>query len=93
MKLWQRVWMLVLIAWAIGLVVWAAILFAPKAHADMCGPSNLPVLSYLHPWVKGCQLYLPGAGNLPQLPVVPIPPPPNTPYPIWIPPWGSWARS
>lgn len=66
------------------------VLVGEKAHADMCGPSNLPVLSYLNPWVKGCQAYVPGAGNLPQ---IPLPQNPGTaPAPVYVPPWGSWVR-
>lgn len=79
---------IILASFGVYLIVTA--LQAPKAHADMCGPSNLPVLSYLNPYIKGCQLYLPGAGNLPQLPV-PVNPG-TAPAPIWTPPWGSWAR-
>lgn len=71
----------------IDLIVAAAIHFAPT---NMCGPSNLPILSYLNPWVQGCQAYLPGAGNLPQ---IPLPQQPGTePPPIYVPPWGSWIR-
>lgn len=72
------------------LVYILASLYSPKAHANMCGPSNLPIVGYMNPYVKGCQLYLPGAGNLPQLPV--IQQPVSAPQPVWIPPWGSWAR-
>lgn len=61
-----------------------------SAHADMCGPAPYPVLSYMHPWIKSCEFYLPGAGALPQIPVVPSAP--NAPYPIYVPPWGSWLR-
>jgi hypothetical protein len=39
------------------------------AGADMCGPSNLPVLGYLNPYIKGCQVWVPFTGNLPQVPV------------------------
>jgi hypothetical protein len=75
--------------WLLG---WAVVIFlcSGGAHADMCGPSNLPVLSYLNPHFKGCQAFVPGAGNLPQIPVVGIPG--TAPAPVYIPPWGSWLR-
>lgn len=51
----------------IDLLVAAAIHFAPT---DMCGPSNLPGLSFLNPWVKGCRASLPVPGiPLPQVPL------------------------
>ena len=80
--------LLVFCLFALGFYL--GVINAPRAHADMCGPSNLPGASYLNPWVKGCQLYVPGAGNLPQ---VPVPGTPGTaPAPVYVPPWGSWLR-
>jgi hypothetical protein len=81
------VWILTLYVLLAAVAIWAG---SGNAHADMCGPSNLPVLSYLNPRIKGCQAYLPGAGNLPQIPVVGIPG--TAPAPVYIPPWGSWLR-
>jgi hypothetical protein len=62
---------------ALGFVL--GILFGPKAHADMCGPTpGLP--SYSYPWVKSCRLYLPGTGGL--VPAIPVVAPPNGVYPV-----------
>ncbi len=73
---------------------------APHASADMCGPAGYPVLGLLNPWIKSCAVYVPGAGALPQIPVVtqPVPPSqypwvsgpvqPNQPYYQF--PWGSF---
>jgi len=47
------------------------------AQADMCSPSNLPVLSFLWPAVRSCQVYIP------QVPGINIPQPDaqrNIPY-------------
>jgi hypothetical protein len=52
-----------------------------KSHADMCGPSNLPIVSSLNPYVKGCQVWAPFTGN--AIPQIPVPQNPGTaPAPI-----------
>jgi len=51
------------------LLTLALVLNPPRAHADMCGPSNLPVVGSLYPYIKGCQAWVPFTGNLPQIPV------------------------
>ncbi len=60
------------------LIAAAIMVVAPEPHgvSDMCGPSNLPVLSYLNPYVKGCKVWAPFTGNL--IPQIPVPVNPGT---------------
>jgi len=93
------------VAWFVAALACASILFQdPEASADMCGPSNLPGVSSVFPWVKGCEPWVPFAGNVPQIPFAAKPP--NVPQPVpgiggaggWLapgypgsgptPPWG-----
>lgn len=63
----------------LGLTV-AAIVGSGAAHADMCGPSGLPVLGQLNPYVKSCNIWVPFVPGV-KFPVVM--PPANAPYPVW----------
>jgi hypothetical protein len=60
-----------------------SVLGAGSASADMCGPSNLPVLSFLYPYVKGCQPFVPGIA-LPNIPTVSAPAIGGQ-YPVFVP--------
>ncbi|HEX4713886.1 MAG TPA: hypothetical protein VH164_03060 [Ktedonobacteraceae bacterium] len=90
------IWLIMLATVLIGSLIMAAIM-EPKAHADMCGPSALPGLSYLNPYIQGCRTYVPGLGG--YAPSIPMPAPvgpvaqypwvvgvPTPPAPIYQPP-------
>lgn len=94
----MKSWAIFILGVVVGLLVTLACLLAtPKAHANMCGPSALPGLSYLNPYIKGCDTYVPGLGSL--APNIPLPAPagpvasypwvvgvPTPPYPVYQPP-------
>lgn len=64
---------------AAGLILILSGVLSPKANADMCGPSGLPVLSYLNPYVQSCNVWIPFVPGV-RVPVVQQPP--NAPYPV-----------
>jgi hypothetical protein len=74
----------------LAFLVFGSLLGAGTASANMCSPSNLPILSFMWPRVQSCTIGIPGAGSMaPSIPQVI----PGAPRPNYVPPWGSWIQA